>query len=312
MTTRTKKPELEDYGITLRQYNAYLNSSNSSSIWGVLGWPLGFIVLTPMLVIAVMAREWGAVGFVGFICCGLAWVSVETAMPMLMKSVFLRGDVVSRIRLYENDSESYRVVQAEVEVARQETVRVRQEAERAQQKAERARLRKLRDFWMSLSGPEFEQELGAQYRQLGYQVEYTPTSGDEGVDLVLRKDGRTTVVQCKSYKYPVGPATARELYGSLMHFGADSAILACTGGFTSGVLDFVKGKPIELVSSVELALMADGSENAIANEEQAYVDSSPTCPRCRRKMRLQSGRYGKFWGCTGYPQCIETRQVWKF
>ena len=31
------------------------------------------------------------------------------------------------------------------------------------------------------------------------------------------------------------------------------------------------------------------------------------CPRCGCVLRLKSGRYGDFWGCTGYPACRYTR-----
>ena len=60
----------------------------------------------------------------------------------------------------------------------------------------------------------------------------TPKSGDQGVDLVLRKNGETTVVQCKAQKARASSPIARELLGSMVAFGAQKAILACTGGFT--------------------------------------------------------------------------------
>ena len=31
------------------------------------------------------------------------------------------------------------------------------------------------------------------------------------------------------------------------------------------------------------------------------------CPRCGCVLRLKSGRFGDFWGCTGYPACRYTR-----
>ena len=31
-----------------------------------------------------------------------------------------------------------------------------------------------------------------------------------------------------------------------------------------------------------------------------------TCPQCGKPMALRSGKYGAFWGCTGYPSCKET------
>lgn len=38
------------------------------------------------------------------------------------------------------------------------------------------------------------------------------------------------------------------------------------------------------------------------------MSGNPTCPRCSSSMRLRSGRYGKFWGCSRYPGCKGTRK----
>jgi ssDNA-binding Zn-finger/Zn-ribbon topoisomerase 1 len=33
----------------------------------------------------------------------------------------------------------------------------------------------------------------------------------------------------------------------------------------------------------------------------------PLCPKCGAKMRLVSGKRGKFYGCTYFPECNGTR-----
>lgn len=33
------------------------------------------------------------------------------------------------------------------------------------------------------------------------------------------------------------------------------------------------------------------------------------CPQCGMPLRKRSGRYGAFWGCTGYPVCRYTRNL---
>lgn len=33
----------------------------------------------------------------------------------------------------------------------------------------------------------------------------------------------------------------------------------------------------------------------------------PNCPTCGKYLRAIDGKYGKFWGCTGYPNCHYTR-----
>lgn len=110
--------------------------------------------------------------------------------------------------------------------------------------------------WLSGQGREFEEELAEIYRGRGYNVDLTPQSGDGGVDLILTKGTKRTVVQCKQQRQPVGPAAARELYGAMIHLKADDAILATTSRFTSGVHDFVKGKPITLLDLDDLVAMS--------------------------------------------------------
>jgi hypothetical protein len=55
----------------------------------------------------------------------------------------------------------------------------------------------------------------------------------------------------------VGPAVARELYGTLQHFGAPAAILASTSGFTKGVRAFVRGKLIVLMNLSDIIALQE-------------------------------------------------------
>ena len=33
------------------------------------------------------------------------------------------------------------------------------------------------------------------------------------------------------------------------------------------------------------------------------------CPRCGSPLKLRNGKFGEFWGCTGYPDCKYTQNV---
>ncbi len=190
--------------------------------------------------------------------------------------------------------------------AQQEAERQQRDARRARQAVLKAQQRKRQQYWESLNGIAFERELGKLYRAQGYSVKSTPTSGDQGVDLILTKNGKTTVVQCKAHKNPIGPSVARELFGSMHHFKADSAILACTGGFTDGVIKFARGKPIRLISAWDIVRMVEESGDGM----QDITESLPICPKrgCGEKMVLREG-YSIFWGCPRYPTCRGTRNL---
>jgi hypothetical protein len=128
--------------------------------------------------------------------------------------------------------------------------------EAAKQKYHSWWVRNQKMFWTSLSGKRFEHELAFLYSKLGYEVEF-PKRGepDRGIDIVLKKGGKTIIVQCKAHKKPVGPHIVRDLHGTLIKAKADEAILASISGFTSGVIEYTCGLPINLISLEEILLM---------------------------------------------------------
>lgn len=48
---------------------------------------------------------------------------------------------------------------------------------------------------------------------------------------------------------------------------------------------------------------------ALGKEIQTGRISIRRCPRCGQMLQKRNGRYGEFWGCTGYPGCRYTENV---
>lgn len=108
------------------------------------------------------------------------------------------------------------------------------------------RIRQL-DEIRQLDPVAFERFVGSLFEKMGYQVQTTPLSGDEGIDLVLRKDTKLAIVQCKRYENSVGQPIVRDLYGAMVHNKADEAYLVTTGTVTLPAQQWVVGKPLHLV-----------------------------------------------------------------
>lgn len=109
-----------------------------------------------------------------------------------------------------------------------------------------SRIRTLADL-QELDPVAFELFCGYLYREQGYDVQTTVVTGDGGVDLHLRHFGRNIIAQCKRTTGTVGQAVVRDLYGTMLHNGADAAILLTTGRISQPALDFAIGKPIRLL-----------------------------------------------------------------
>lgn len=101
----------------------------------------------------------------------------------------------------------------------------------------------------SMSWQNFELLVGEAFRRQGYQVRELGGGGpDGGVDLLLFKDGKKSIVQCKRWKtYSVGVSPVRELYGVMVAAHAQESIFVSSGQYTNEAKQFAKGKPIHLI-----------------------------------------------------------------
>jgi restriction system protein len=170
------------------------------------------------------------------------------------------------------------------------------------------------DSLRALPWKQFEDLLGEAYRRQGYKVTEALGGGaDGGVDLVLQRSGKVTLVQCKRWRgQPVPVQTVRELYGVMIDQRADAAKLVATTSFTSEAITFARGKPIELIDSdALLQLIRDVQKSAKippAITQNSATSEAPSCPQCGSEMVVREARRGarageSFWGCSRYPVC---------
>lgn len=116
------------------------------------------------------------------------------------------------------------------------------------EKAHEAWLKTQQSWWNSLHPADFEVQVANNLKDRGYEVQWTGRAGDGGVDIrATAPGGIRIVVQCKAYQEPVGPASVRELYGTLMHEGAQEGWLVALAGFSGAAKEFAVGKPLRLL-----------------------------------------------------------------
>jgi len=113
------------------------------------------------------------------------------------------------------------------------------------------------DSLRAMSWREFEMLVGEAFRRRGYAIQETGLGGaDGGIDLILRKDGKTTLVQCKQWKTQrVDVKIVREMFGLLAHHGAAAVKIVAVGDYTGDAQRFARGKPIELIHGEALLAM---------------------------------------------------------
>jgi restriction system protein len=114
---------------------------------------------------------------------------------------------------------------------------------------------------------QFQTMISLAFRQQGYNVREAGLIGtDSGVDLILYKDGQSTLVQCRLWRTRlVDVKLVREMYGLLVHHHADAVKIIAIGNYTDDAQRFVNGKPIELIcGNALLAMIRDNPQKAAA------------------------------------------------
>jgi restriction system protein len=134
---------------------------------------------------------------------------------------------------------------------REMVIEGREKAERLRGQARRAEL-KLAQLG-SLSPEGFEEFVAELFEALGHEVETVGGSGDEGVDLRLRRGGLLSVVQCKYHsKGVVGSPELQKFLGTIHHTKSHKGFFVTTRTFTLAAERFAADHPMELIDGPRL------------------------------------------------------------
>lgn len=174
------------------------------------------------------------------------------------------------------------------------------------------------DSIRNMSWEDFELLVGEAFRRKGFAIKENGGGGaDGGIDLVLTKNGKKSIVQCKRWKtFSIGVPLIRELYGVMTSERANDCIFVSSGNYTAEARLFAEDKPIWLIDGSELLEMVAGVQVQPnikkPSSNQQPVASSPECPLCGSAMVKRTARKGanagnEFWGCSTYPGCRGTR-----
>ena len=119
-----------------------------------------------------------------------------------------------------------------------------------------------RNYWIQMTGLQFEKEVASLFSAKGYDATVTPATADGGVDIVLRKNGERIAVQCKHHSKPVGPNDVRALQGVVAAQNYSKGIFVSLNGYTSSVCCEVRSGSvrIELLELKDILQMAKGDD----------------------------------------------------
>ncbi|MDQ3747570.1 MAG: restriction endonuclease [Acidobacteriota bacterium] len=99
----------------------------------------------------------------------------------------------------------------------------------------------------NLNGYEFEDFLKTLFSKMGYQVEQTRLSGDQGADLVVVKFGEKRVIQAKRFGGKVGNKAVQEIMAAISLYRAQKGVVITNNYFTPAAVELANANNIELV-----------------------------------------------------------------
>lgn len=99
----------------------------------------------------------------------------------------------------------------------------------------------------TLDGYDFEIFLSDLYMKMGYEVEPTKLSGDQGADVVVIKFGEKIVFQAKRYGGTVGNKAVQEIVVAISLYKAQKGIVITNNYFTKSAVELAEANNIELI-----------------------------------------------------------------
>jgi restriction system protein len=104
---------------------------------------------------------------------------------------------------------------------------------------------------------DFEAACATALERVGWKVRRTGRSGDQGVDLIAERAGRTVVLQCKLYSGPVGNSAVQQVFAGKAFEDAHVAVVVSNSTYTRSACDLAAKNGVLLLHFDQLSSLAE-------------------------------------------------------
>ena len=106
-------------------------------------------------------------------------------------------------------------------------------------------------------GGGFEHACLLALHDTGWSATLTPQTGDQGVDILARKNDISLAIQCKNYRTPIGNSAVQEVHAGMTFYEADIGVVVSLSGYTPSATQLAKKLRILLLDQVSLENLDD-------------------------------------------------------
>jgi restriction endonuclease Mrr len=118
----------------------------------------------------------------------------------------------------------------------------------------------------SMTGSQFELYLKKIFENLGFVVQLTAHTGDQGADLIIRNQNEKIAVQVKRYNNNVGNKAVQEVVASVKHYDANRGMVVTNSRFTNAAKELASSNNVELIDGQQLKFLIIKMENKVNSQ----------------------------------------------
>lgn len=129
----------------------------------------------------------------------------------------------------------------------------------------------------NMTGVEFESFCCKLLSLNGFvNIQKTPVTGDQGVDIIAMKDGIKYAIQCKCYTSDLGNTPVQEVHAGKSFYNCHVGVVMANRQFTQGAIQLADATGVllwdrDVLINLSHAMALDASNNKI-NDEQVIID----------------------------------------
>lgn len=97
-----------------------------------------------------------------------------------------------------------------------------------------------------MNGFEFEKFVGILFRKMGYSIQVTKKSGDQGLDVIAIRNGTKIGIQAKCYSNTVGNAAIQEAVAGKNFYNCDKLLVLTNNFFTPAAIELAQSNEVIL------------------------------------------------------------------
>ena len=113
------------------------------------------------------------------------------------------------------------------------------------------------DYYNVQTGTEFEKYLVNLFKRCGYEAKHTGKAGDQGCDLIVKKNSYTYCVQAKFYSHTLDNSPVQEIVGALKIYKGDRGVVITNADFSAGAKELARSNNVILIDGEKLERIID-------------------------------------------------------